>query len=54
MNPSRARTESRKYHNKPYYKLPKDPKAAATTSWNLPDLCAAYDWPSGTPGGGVI
>ncbi len=54
MNPSRARAESRKYHNKPYYKLPKDPKAAAATSWNVPDLCAAYNWPTGTPGGGVI
>src|SRR5580698_5131049 len=54
MNPSRARAESPKYHNKPYFKLPKDPKAAAETSWNVPDLCAAYKWPTGAAGGGVI
>jgi kumamolisin len=39
---------------KPYFKLPKDPRAAATTSWNVPDLCSAYQWPTGRPGGGVI
>ena len=22
--------------------------------WSVPDLCAAYDWPTGLPGGGVI
>ena len=38
---------------KPYFKLPKDPRAAAATSWNVPDLCAAYNWPTGEPGGGV-
>jgi kumamolisin len=54
MNPSRAHAELRKYHNKPYFKLPKDPRAAAATSWNVPDLCAAYNWPTGEPGGGVI
>src|ERR1700722_13069206 len=54
MNTSRARAESRKYHNKPYFKLPDDPKAAAATSWNVPDLCAAYNWPTGMAGGGVI
>src|ERR1700691_4869466 len=54
MNASRAHSESRKYHNKPYFKLTKDPKAAAATSWNVPDLCAAYNWPTGAPGGGVI
>ena len=45
---------SRRFHNKPYFKLPKDPRAAAATAWNVPDLCAAYNWPSGRPGGGVI
>jgi kumamolisin len=45
---------SRPFGCKPYYKLPKDPKAAAETSWNVPDLCAAYDWPTGKTGGGVI
>jgi kumamolisin len=54
MNPSHARAEWRKYHNKPYFKLPKDPRAAAATSWNLPDLCAAYKWPTNESGGGVI
>ncbi len=54
MNHSRARAELRKYHNKPYFKLPKDPKVAAATAWNVPDLCATYDWPTGAPGGGVI
>jgi len=45
---------SRRFGCKPYYKLPKDPKAAAETAWNVPDLCAAYDWPTGKAGGGVI
>jgi kumamolisin len=44
----------RRFHNKPYFKLPKDPRAAAATSWNVPALCAAYQWPTGRPGGGVI
>lgn len=47
-------TYFRKHHCKPYYKLPLDPKAAAETAWNVPDLCAAYDWPAGKAGGGVI
>lgn len=42
------------YGCKPYVKLPKDPAAAAATSWNVPNLCAAYNWPSGLAGGGVI
>jgi len=45
---------ARKHHNRPFYKLPKDPKAAAETAWNVPDLCTAYNWPSGKSGGGVI
>jgi len=40
--------------HKPYFKLPADPRAAAATAWNVPNLCAAYKWPSGKPGGGVI
>jgi kumamolisin len=40
--------------HQPYFKLPKDPRAAAATAWNVPNLCAAYKWPSGKPGGGVI
>ncbi len=31
------------------------PQAGARTEpWKIGDLCAAYDWPSGCPGGGVI
>lgn len=47
-------SESHRLHCKPYFKLPKDPRTAAANSWNVPDLCAAYQWPSGKPGGGVI
>ena len=39
---------------RPYFKLPEDPKAATATAWKVPDLCAAYNWPTGTAGGGVI
>jgi len=46
---------------KPDFKLKKKrpagvvPAAAPVeTSWNLPDLCTAYDWPTNLPGGGVI
>ena len=28
--------------------------AAETVSWSVPDLCKAYDWPTGLAGGGVI
>ena len=36
---------------KPYFKL--SPRAAAGT-WDVPALCAAYNWPTGLAGGGVI
>ncbi len=39
---------------RPYFKLPKDPRVAAATAWNIPVLCAAYQWPTGKPGGGII
>lgn len=46
------------YHCKPYFKLPKPgvvvPAAVAGVPWSVPNLCAAYKWPSGRPGGGVI
>jgi kumamolisin len=50
------------YKSVPYFKLrkptPEGTKAAAapTTAapWAVPDLCAAYNWPSGLAGGGVI
>jgi kumamolisin len=45
-----------------YFKLLSDvkrierigPGAAAAAPWTVPGLCAAYNWPSGMPGGGVI
>jgi len=37
-----------------FFKLPDDPRAAAAKSWSVPNLCAAYNWPTGMPGGGVI
>ena len=43
---------------KPYFKLPKPGfrahAAAGAAPWNVPDLCAAYAWPTGLAGGGVI
>jgi subtilase family serine protease len=52
---------------KPYFKLRKAPPAGAPARgaaaprravgggpWNVPDLCAAYNWPTGLAGGGVI
>ncbi len=54
MNHPHSSSHSRKYHTRPYYKLPKDPRAAAATAWNVPSLCSAYNWPTGLSGGGVI
>jgi kumamolisin len=47
------------YHSHPYFKLRKVQPgviraAAGGAPWNVPDLCAAYKWPSGLAGGGVI
>jgi kumamolisin len=28
--------------------------SASAASWSVPDLCAAYNWPKGLTGGGVI
>ncbi len=42
---------------KPYFKLAKTrptPRSAAAGLWNVPALCAAYNWPTGLAGGGVI
>jgi subtilase family serine protease len=36
----------------PYIKRPKP--GARTAAWEVPALCAAYDWPTGLAGGGVI
>ena len=46
-------------HNKPYFKLrkKKTPAVHATipaVPWSVPGLCAAYNWPKGLAGGGVI
>jgi kumamolisin len=50
----RPKSKTLKYGCYAFFKLPADPRAAAATAWNVPDLCAAYNWPSGMPGGGVI
>ena len=48
------------YKSVPYFKLrkptPKGAQAAAAAAgpWTVPALCAAYNWPSGLAGGGVI
>ena len=44
---------------KPYFKLPSQvshaiPALATANTWAVPDLCKAYNWPSGLVGGGVI
>jgi kumamolisin len=55
-----------KHQARPYYKLRNASLLAAhrtlaahavqppTPSWKMPDLCAAYQWPTALPGGGVI
>jgi kumamolisin len=54
-------SKSPNYACKPYFKLRKmrlggiEPGAAVTgESWTVPNLCAAYSWPTGLGGGGVI
>jgi len=56
-------SRSPKYNCHPYFKLRKMktrageivPAAAATEQpWNVPALCAAYNWPTKMPGGGII
>jgi kumamolisin len=47
------------YKSHPYFKLRKRMKKhagapAQSVTWTVPDLCAAYNWPSGLSGGGVI
>jgi kumamolisin len=46
---------------KPYFKLRDKlkpagvaPRAAAAVPWDVPALCAAYNWPAGLDGGGLI
>jgi kumamolisin len=42
----------------PYFKMRSSNFAAGNSRsqkpWSVPDLCAAYDWPTGLPGGGLI
>ncbi len=43
----------------PYFKLRRPsgairPAAAGSRAWDVPELCAAYSWPAGLAGGGVI
>lgn len=47
----------RRLRHKPYIKFRAAKRAAPAGEhpWNVPDLCAAYNWPNGNaPGGGVI
>lgn len=39
-----------------YFKKPRTPHAhvSGAGSWTVPELCVAYDWPTGLSGGGVI
>ena len=37
-----------------YLQFPKDIAAAAASSWQIPALLAAYDWPTVMPSGGII
>ena len=45
---------------RPYVKFPRGgpgvlaPRARPAKVWRVPDLCRAYDWPTGLAGGGVI
>jgi kumamolisin len=43
---------TRKWGAHPYFKI--RPRASAGTSWTVPNLCKAYNWPQGLAGGGVI
>jgi kumamolisin len=52
-------TRSLPYQISPYFKIAKRAvraraRAAGSGPWSVPDLCAAYDWPSQLAGGGVI
>ena len=38
----------------PYFLKPRAKAAPKKTTWTVPALCKAYDWPSGLSGGGVI
>src|SRR4051794_31323798 len=42
----------RRVNCKPYFKQRQS--RVGTGPWNVPDLCAAYNWPTGLAGDGVI
>jgi kumamolisin len=62
----RSSTKPSAIRCKPYFKLrsqvrrvsarpaAKGAQATEATPWSVPTLCAAYNWPSGQPGGGTI
>ncbi len=49
---------ARRPNVRPYFKVgptgPAPREATGAGPWNVPDLCAAYNWPTGLAGGGVI
>jgi len=49
---------TRRPNAKPYFKMSRATTAPQHSSgggpWNVPDLCAVYNWPTGLAGGGVI
>jgi kumamolisin len=49
---------ARRPNVRPYFKMgPRGPAARAARGsgpWTVPDLCQAYNWPTGLAGGGVI
>lgn len=49
----RSGGQRRKLGYRPYFQVP-GPQAVAGNFWDVPDLCAAYNWPVGLAGGGVI
>ncbi len=57
---ARARVARSISFAQPYFKRPTQSKdgivslAAGAASWSVPDLCAAYEWPTDLAGGGVI
>lgn len=51
----RRSTSSRKHYSQPYFRLTtRASTAAGSGPFSVPALCAAYNWPTGAPGGGLI
>ncbi|HEX8812484.1 MAG TPA: hypothetical protein VF742_10870, partial [Terracidiphilus sp.] len=58
---SHKRHEAKDYPIHPYFirrtrytPSAREARAAGSTSWSIPALCAAYNWPTNLAGGGVI